>query len=595
LRVRVVLPRVALAVLAVLAVLTVMPGCAKRLPLAGPSSNDVFDRLTGEYLHAYFAAHPVRSTLLGIHHHDAKLPDPSREAVRVRIDRLHGWLERVLAINPAGLIGNAVYDHRILEYAIRAELLELEEIRGWARNPMQYNRLIADGIASLIDRDFAPLDARLESLMSRLEQVPRIIELAHQNLSDVPRRWAELAIRSTRGTVRFLRADAAAALDAQGLHRLDPELVSRWKKLHRKSVERLERFVVWMEEDLLPRATGNFRLGRELFERKLLYEEHFTLNADELQEINQQAIEVYQEWVVREAARIDDGRSAAAVMESLTSRYPSPEELLPTARRYVEEARDFILDNQIVTMPSEALPVVRPTPEYARSGFASMSTPGPFEDETTQAYYNITNVAPDWDDEQKQQHLTYFNYPGLLGISVHEAMPGHYVQLLYQSQIPTNLRKVFAPSTLVEGWAHYAEQMMIDEGLGNGDPSVRLGQLRRALQRHARWDAALSMHVYGATVEETAGRFEEIAFFAPFPALRETKRGTYDPTYLYYALGRMEIFRLREDYRSYVENRGEVFSLRDFHDRFLKLGLPIPLARRALMPDDGGTAVATGD
>ena len=213
-----------------------------------------------------------------------------------------------------------------------------------------------------------------------------------------------------------------------------------------------------------------------------------------------------------------------------------------------------------------------------------MSTPGPFENVATEAYYNITNVDPSWSNDQKEQHLTYFNYAGLYGISIHEAMPGHFVQLLFRRQVPSDVRKVFTPNTLVEGWAHYVAQMMIDAGLGDGDAAIRLGQLRRALQRHARWYAGLAMHAFDESLEPVTKRFQEIAFFAPFPALRETQRGTYNPTYLYYALGRMQILELREDYRAHVESRGEEFSLREFHDRFLKLGLPVSLAREVMLP-----------
>jgi uncharacterized protein (DUF885 family) len=194
-------------------------------------------------------------------------------------------------------------------------------------------------------------------------------------------------------------------------------------------------------------------------------------------------------------------------------------------------------------------------------------------------------VDPSWSADRQEQHLTYFNYPGLLGVSVHEAMPGHYVQLLYHRELPTDLRKVFPSQCLVEGWAHYVEQMMVDEGLGDGDPAVRLAQLRRALQRHARWSATLSLHALGGTIDEAARAFSEIAYFAPFPALRETQRATYDPTYLCYALGRMQILSLREAYRSYRLTRGEPFSLREFHDRLLTLGLPLPMARHAMMPE----------
>jgi uncharacterized protein (DUF885 family) len=361
--------------------------------------------------------------------------------------------------------------------------------------------------------------------------------------------------------------------------------VARWDKTHARALRQLNEFVIWLERDLTPRSTGDFRLGAELFERKLLYEEHVSTTVAELTRLNEAAIDEYREWVARVAARIDPAQTVEEVMRGVTEQYPAPEELISVARENVRRAREFVLENDIVTLPTDELPIVRHTPQYARQGFASMSTPGPFETTATEAYYNITNVDPSWSEQQQRQHLTYFNYAGLLGISIHEAMPGHFVQLLYQRQLPTDLRKVFAPASLVEGWAHYVEQMMIDEGFGNGDPSIRLGQLRRALQRHARWYVGVALHGGQVSIDQAAERFAEIAYFAPFPAQRETLRGTYNPTYLYYALGRMQILELREDYKRHVESRGDTFSLRDFHDRFLRLGLPISLAREAMIPD----------
>ena len=212
-----------------------------------------------------------------------------------------------------------------------------------------------------------------------------------------------------------------------------------------------------------------------------------------------------------------------------------------------------------------------------------MSAPGPFEKTANEAYYNITPVDPEWDATKAREHLTYFNYPGLLGITVHEAFPGHYVQLLYRPQIASDVRKILSPETLIEGWAHYSEQMMVDENLGNGDPKVRLGQLRRALQRHARWYACLAIHAFDVPLEEAIERFQKIAYFAAFPARRETERATYDAIYLYYALGRMQILELRKDYQKQVEAAGKTFSLREFHDRFLRTGLPPSLAREVLL------------
>ena len=583
-----------LRLLSGLVLLASLCACAPRATVARESTpaamstpaDAEFSRFSREYLDWYYEQNPVRATGLGIHLYDARLPDLSAEAHAHKTASLRAWLERLGRIDRAALTGDAVFDVRVLENAIRAELLELEEVREWRRNPMVYNGVIVYGLSSLSSREFAPVEERMRSLMARMAAIPTVIASAKANLADVPRPWAEQTVRDTRGTVSYLRKDLTAALQAQGLSRVEPPLREQFEAARKKAEAEVEDFARWLEKDLLPRATGDFRLGKALFEKKLALEEHVELSAEQLRDINERAIRYYQDWVAREAARIDPKKTPAQVMEAITQDYPPAEELIPTARRQLQEVQRFIKDKQLVTLPSDRLPTVRETPPYARMGFASMDTPGPFEQRATEAYYNLTNVEPDWTPEQKAQHLTYFNRSGLLGITVHEGMPGHFVQLLYEAQIPTDVRKVFSPASVVEGWAHYTEQMMVDEGLGGGDPAIRLGQLRRALQRHARWHAALALHVFGDSVDQAARRYAEIAYFEPFPALREVQRGTFNPTYLYYALGRMQILKLREDYRRAQEARGEKFSLRDFHDRLLRLGLPITLARQALLPGD---------
>jgi uncharacterized protein (DUF885 family) len=575
-----------------------LAACAPAAPRTAPEPTPAnaaqqarYDRFARTFLDWYYAANPVRSTGLGIHRFDERLPDLTRPAIDRRNAELRRFLAELGTIDRASLNHDAQFDHQILDHALRAELLEWEEVRGWQKDPSYYNGVVASGLASIASREFAPAPRRMELLIARMEGIPAVLAAARANLAGVPRLWATDAVRNTRGTVSFLRQDLPAALAAQGADRADPALRTRFEAARTRAIGEMEGYAAWLEREVVPTARGDFRLGRAVFERKVKYEEFVDLSADQLRDVNERAIRDYHAWVAREAARIDTRRTPLQVMDSITRVHPTPEQLIPTARAQLDTIRRFIVERGIVTLPSDRMPVVRPTPEYARQGFASMDTPGPFEEVATEAFYNITNVDPAWTAEQKEQHLTYFNYPGLLGITVHEAMPGHFVQLLYRSQIPTEVRKVFTPSSLVEGWAHYTEQMMVDEGLGGGSPAVRLGQLRRALQRHARWHAGLSMHAYGASVEDAAKRFEEIAFFAPFPALRETQRGTNDPTYLYYALGRMQILKLRDDYRRHLESQGKPFSLREFHDRFLRLGLPVSLARRAMIPGDTAAAL----
>ncbi|WP_223759002.1 DUF885 domain-containing protein [Myxococcus sp. RHSTA-1-4] len=555
-------------------------------PVPAAAKSEAYDRLVREYLDWFTAANPTRATRLGFHMHDAHLPDVSAEALGRKAEALRGWLTRLEQLDRGALNGDAAVDLHVLENAIRAELAELEDERPWERNPAWYVGLISGGLASLSSREFAPVDERMRSLRSRMARIPEVLDAAKANLKGVPKLWAQLAVRDARGTVAYLRTDLPQALEAQGFSRVDAAERDAFTQAREEAALKVEGFVTWLEEELLPRADGDFRLGRERFEKKLALEEHVTLSADQLRDINERAIREYKAWVAREAAKVDPKATPEQVMAALVKDHPKAEELIPTARAQLVELQRFVRERNILTLPSDLLPTVREAPPYARLGFASMDTPGPFETKATEAYYNITPVEPGWTREQKAQHLTYFNRAGLLGITVHEAIPGHFVQLLYGARIPTDVRKVFTPASLVEGWAHYTEQMMVDEGLGNGDPRVRLGQLRRALQRHARWYAALALHVYGEPLESVAKRYAEIAYFEPFPALREVERGTSDPTYLYYALGRMQILKLRDDYRRHLESRGETFVLKDFHDRFLQLGLPVSLARGVLIPGD---------
>jgi uncharacterized protein (DUF885 family) len=538
------------------------------------------------FLAWHFADQPVRATRLGIHDHDHALPDLSRPGQERRTADLNDWLGRLEAIDPDLLPADDRLDYRVLDHAIRGDLLELEEIQWWRKDPSLYIGAISGGISGLADRDFAPVEVRVDAILRRQSMIPRVLEAARENLEEVPELWAQQAVGAARGTARYLREDLSRALEAQGLGSVPGEVQRRLARGNEDAAVEMSAFAEWLEEDLLPRAEGDFRLGAELFERKLRYDEHVDLSANELREINEREIERYTAWIAEVAAEIDPDRDPAEVMAEITSDFPSPDELIPTAEEYQRELQAFIRENNIVTLPTDDRPTVRETPDFARGGFASMSTPGALETQATEAYYNITNVLPEWTEEQQREHLTYFNYPGLLGITVHESFPGHFVDFLYRPMIASRVRKVFNWGSLSEGWAHYAEQMMVDEGLGEGDPAIRLGQLRRAIQRHARWYAGLEMHAFGATVEEATDRYQEIAYFARFPALQEVQRGTRNPTYLYYALGRMQILQLREDYREHLEAQGHEFSLQDFHDRFLQIGLPISLSRQVLIPGD---------
>jgi hypothetical protein len=338
----------------------------------------------------------------------------------------------------------------------------------------------------------------------------------------------------------------------------------------------------WLETSLAPNSKGHYAIGAENFSKKLLYEELDDTPLDKLLAIGESNLEKDFRAFVETARRIDPAKSPAEVMKSVSDDFPREDSLILDARKTVEEIVAFIKEKNIVTIPSDVRPKIVETPPYMRAGvFAAMDTPGPYETTATEAFYYVTPPERDWDAAHKEEHLRLFNAPGMKVITIHEAYPGHYIQFLNAKQFPTKTRKLAACGTNAEGWAHYTEQMMLDEGFGNGDAKLRLAQLHEALLRDARWVVGIKLHTAGWTVEQGAKLFEEKAFQEPANAYEEARRGAYNPTYLYYTLGKLQIYKLREDYRNL---KGSKYNLRGFHDEFVRQGsIPIKLIRRILL------------
>jgi uncharacterized protein (DUF885 family) len=277
--------------------------------------------------------------------------------------------------------------------------------------------------------------------------------------------------------------------------------------------------------------------------------------------------------------------------------HPAPGKLLETVREETLRIKRFINARKIATIPSDVPPIVEETPPFARAlTFASMDTPGPFEEVATEAYYHVTLPEPGWPAERVEEHMAGFNYPTITSTSIHEAYPGHYTQFLWVPAAPTKTRKLLGANSNAEGWAHYTEQMMLDEGYGvpqggsKDSPEflrLRLGQLQDALLRNARYIVGLQMHTGKMSFAEGVAFFEKEGYQSHANALRETRRGTSDPTYLYYTLGKLQILKLREDLK---QRLGDKFSLQKFHDDFLRQGFPpVKLVRKEMLHDDSPT------
>ena len=520
---------------------------------------------------------PTEGTAAGLHQYDTKLEDLSRPKVEARIADLKGQLARLEAIRKEKLGFDDEIDAGVLDGQIRAELLDLETIRYWETNPMGYAGLPGGAIDGLMKRDFAPAAERLKSIIAREKAIPAVFEAARANLKNPPKEFTDLAIRMAKGSVGFFKDSVATwAKEAAGK---DEALLKKFEETNGKVIAAITAFADWLEKDLKPRSNGKYAIGSENFLAKMRHEEMVELPLDALLARGEAQLEKDYRAFLETAKKIDPNRSPAEVMKSLSDVHPTAGDLIPSVRRSIDESRKYLVEKGIVTIPSEVRPKIEETPPYARSGsFASMDTPGPYESKATEAFYYVTPVEKDWTREHADEHLRLYNPPVVAMINVHEAYPGHYLQFLYAQKFPTKTRKLLYCGTNAEGWAHYCEQMMVDEGFGGGDPKIRLAQLQEALLRDCRYVAGIKLHTEGWTVREGAKLFEEKGFQEPANAYEEARRGAYNPTYLYYTFGKLQIQELRDEYQA---KKGG--GLREFHDAFVaEGGLPIVLVRKIL-------------
>ena len=572
-----------------------LAGCTR--PAPGPSSSAqdadaAFNRLADEYIAGYLAWRPQTGTSLGLHEYDGKVTDYSQASLSAELARLKSFDERLGQLNINSLSLQAFYDYRILRSANQREIFGFEQMRIYSDNPMTYASALDVNI--YIKRNFAPLDERVGSVVAILNQAPQIMSAARANLSEsLPRPQVETAIEEAQGTADFLSKDLVAALkDVK-----NEMLMAGFNTANRRAIEEVGAYASYLKEQKLPKATAPYALGREKYQKLLEYGEMVTLSPEQLLEIGSHELQRKQKVFAEAAGEIDPTRTPIEVFRAIQKDHPAEQSLIPDTARDLGTIRQFVIDRQIITIPSPVTATVAETPQFMRAtSFASMDTPGPFETKATEAYYYVTPVEADWPPQQKEEWLTAFNYYTTDIVSIHEAYPGHYVQFLCLNASPaTRLEKIFGSYAFIEGWAHYTEQMMVDKGFG-ASPSptptraeqikaakYRLAQTDEALLRICRLCVSIRMHCQGMSVEEATKFFEDNCYYEPKPARQEAIRGAFDPEYLYYTLGKLEILKLREDYR---KQEGGKFTLQEFHNEMLRHGAPpIRLLREVMLKD----------
>jgi len=559
---------------------------------AAQTDDTEFEARAVDYINTYLAAHPLQGTALGLHEYDGKITDYSRLSLDAELHRLRRFDDVLAKFDPAKLSPRQSIDLRILQAAVKKNLFEMQDISIFERNPMVYAG--AGDVNVYVKRNFAPLDDRVRSLAAIESQIPNILIAARTNLNEtLPKPFVELAIQIARGSADFLKKDLVAAVSGVK----DEQVRVAFQEANRKAASALNDYAAWLEREKLPKASLDFALGEEKFRRFLAQTELVDLPPEKILEIGMAQLKAEQDAFAEAAKKIDPNKSPIEVFKQIQSEHPTPDKLIPDVARDLDNIRKYVLNRHLVSIPSDVRAKVKETPQYLRAtSFASMDTPGPFEKRANEAYYYVTPTEHDWPEKQKQEWLTAFNYYTSDITSIHEAYPGHYVQFLHLNASPASrVEKIFGSYAFIEGWAHYCEKMMLDEGFGSptsSSPSeedikraakYRMAQADEALLRLCRLCVSIKMHTQNMSLDEATKFFQDNCYYEEKPARQEAIRGTFDPGYLNYTLGKMQILKLRDDYKA---QQGDDFSLQKFHNELLNHGMPpIRLLREIMLKD----------
>lgn len=539
------------------------------------SDNQEFDDIAGRVLDATWKFYPDRASKQGVHEYDGGMTDISPSSIAGRVREVETQLVLLHGLDESLLSENRKFDRRILISALREEKFRLTELETYRRWPMEALEHI--DVSNFILRDYAPQGERVEALTVALSKVPGYLEALQAGLDPaVGAPVIEASIEAYEGMRSFYDTDLS--MHVSGL--VEGTAFARFDEARAAASLGLESFVAHLRT-MLEMSPPDFAIGATNFRWMLEHGEMVDLSIDRLERIGEQDLHRNLIHLRKLATDISPEGDVVSLLQETKKNHPAASMLTAETRGALDDIRQFVMDGDLVSIPSNVPCLVKETPAFMRWAFAAMDLPGPFETTADEAYYYVTPVDASWTEAQKDEWLTSFNYPLLKNVSVHEAYPGHYVHHLHSKNASSKLSLVFGAYSFWEGWAHYTEEMMIEHGFGDNDQRVQAMQLMEALLRNCRFLCAIRMHTQGMTLEEAKRFFMEQAYLEPLPAEREAVRGTFDPMYLNYTLGKLQIMKLRDDYKARV---GESFSLKDFHDKVLSFGAPpIPLVREAML------------
>lgn len=521
---------------------------------SAPAAPEPFPALRDRIVSEWIRDKPGFGRGAGIHQLDGKVADYSADAIQRRLSRLERDRAALAAVDRAALSPDDALDLAILSQSIDKELFQGKDLETWRSRPQYYDDLFS--VNDYLDRAYAPLPERAKKLLEHekaaLAQIPRIRENLKSPLS---KPVVEVSVKVFRGFAEYLRGDVVKILKDVG----DAAFQADFAKTNAALADEAEKLSEHLRTVELPKGDASHVLGEERYKKLLLVQEGLTMPLAEFKKMGED--------------NLAENKAAYRALEKrVRITRPKADKLLAEASRMMEDARKFIIEKKIVDLPSDERAIVKETPPFMRWNAAFIRGPGPFDPKGLEAFYYMTMPDPAWPKKEQEDYI--MTAGTLLATTVHEVYPGHFVQALWAHRAPTNVQKMFRSYSFTEGWAHYVEQMIIDEGLGKRDPQNRLGQLRDALLRNCRVVASLGIHAEGMTLEAAEQRFVDDCFQDRATAREQAARATFDPGYFAYTLGKLQILKLRDEAKAKL---GKDFSLQRFHDTLLSHGSP-PIA-----------------
>jgi len=549
--------------------------------LARSARRVAFPRLAKKILEDYWSFHPTTASGSGLHRFDGKLGVYTNASLKAFATRIHGYLGALDRIAKAdGLSPKARLELGVLRGMMRTELSELEDQR--LPKTLPFYHLVRLSIVNYLLRNYASFDRRLRSAGQLQSQVPRYLKdlraTTDRRLADT---FYEVGEQVAAGIL-----DAYARELPEHLAKASPAVRSYVERTNETAKAELKSLVDDLATKYKPRIKTSFALGRPKYERMIFAEHLAQIPIERLLEVGHADLKSNQAALLETSKRIDRTKPPPELLEEIESDHPTAESLIEDTRAMLEEIRSYLIDHDVISVPSEERAQVLETPRFYRFATAALNPPGGFEKVAREAFYYVTPVEETWDAEKREQWLRHLNYTSLRNISVHECYPGHYVHFLHYGRVKSTVLRAYYSYAFTEGWAHYCEEMMVQQGFG--DARLKLAQLQDALLRNCRYISSVMMHTKGWSWEDATRFFMENAYVDRLPAEREAKRGTWDPGYLNYTLGKLMIKKLRADWLR--QHKGA--SVREFHDTLLGLGAPpLGLAREHLLGKDAGPAL----